>query len=556
MNTKNSTVSVFALGGINEIGKNMYVIESYDDIVIIDCGGKFPDESLPGVDLIIPDITYLKENEERIRGLIVTHGHEDHIGGIPYFLKQLNVPVYATNLTLGLIEIKLKEHGILRDSKLFMIDEDNVLRLGTIRTTFFRTSHSIPDCLGIAFQTPLGTIVHTGDFKFDWTPVDKQAADIHRMAAIGQEGVLLLLSESTNAERPGSSPSERLIEEHLDETFRKATRKIFITTFASNVHRVQQIVDTCIRNNRKILLLGRSMVNVVRVATQRGYLKIPEGMLLEESEVPSMSPEEVAILCTGGQGEPMAALSRLASSRFRKLEVLPEDTVIFSSSPIPGNETNVTRVVDNLLRLGANVIYGSGSATGMHVSGHAYQEELKLMLTLMKPKYFIPIHGEYRMLHIHRELAQSIGVKRSNIFLLNNGDVVDIINENEVIQTRSIEAGDVFVDGSGIGDVGEIILRDRRVLAGDGMIVIVVSLQKGLKKIWNGPDTLTRGFVYGPDSEELINSINQNVRTTVEKWDNNKNQRTLKKNIKNSVENLIYKRTKKKPMILPIIIEI
>ncbi|MEK3975169.1 MULTISPECIES: ribonuclease J [unclassified Psychrobacillus] len=556
MNTKNSTVSVFALGGINEIGKNMYVIESHDDIVIIDCGGKFPDESLPGVDLIIPDITYLKENEDRIRGLIVTHGHEDHIGGIPYFLKQLNVPVYATNLTLGLIEIKLKEHGILRDSKLFMIDEDNVLRLGTIRTTFFRTSHSIPDCLGIAFQTPLGTIVHTGDFKFDWTPVDKQAADIHRMAAIGQDGVLLLLSESTNAERPGSSPSERLIEEHLDETFRKATRKIFITTFASNVHRVQQIVDTCIRNNRKILLLGRSMVNVVRVATQRGYLKIPEGMLLEESEVPSMSPEEVAILCTGGQGEPMAALSRLASSRFRKLEVLPEDTVIFSSSPIPGNETNVTRVVDNLLRLGANVIYGSGSATGMHVSGHAYQEELKLMLTLMKPKYFIPIHGEYRMLHIHRELAQSIGVKRSHIFLLNNGDVVDIITENEVIQTRSIEAGDVFVDGSGIGDVGEIILRDRRVLAGDGMIVIVVSLQKGLKKIWNGPDTLTRGFVYGPDSEELINSINQNVRTTVEKWDNNKNQRTLKKNIKNSVENLIYKRTKKKPMILPIIIEI
>lgn len=398
--------------------------------------------------------------------------------------------------------------------------------------------------------------MHTGDFKFDWTPVDKQAADIHRMAAIGQDGVLLLLSESTNAERPGSSPSERLIEEHLDETFRKATRKIFITTFASNVHRVQQIVDTCIRNNRKILLLGRSMVNVVRVATQRGYLKIPEGMLLEESEVPSMSPEEVAILCTGGQGEPMAALSRLASSRFRKLEVLPEDTVIFSSSPIPGNETNVTRVVDNLLRLGANVIYGSGSATGMHVSGHAYQEELKLMLTLMKPKYFIPIHGEYRMLHIHRELAQSIGVKRSHIFLLNNGDVVDIITENEVIQTRSIEAGDVFVDGSGIGDVGEIILRDRRVLAGDGMIVIVVSLQKGLKKIWNGPDTLTRGFVYGPDSEELINSINQNVRTTVEKWDNNKNQRTLKKNIKNSVENLIYKRTKKKPMILPIIIEI
>lgn len=556
MNTENKKVSIFALGGINEIGKNMYVIQSDDDIVVIDCGSKFPDETLLGIDLIIQDISYLLENADKVRALIVTHGHEDHIGGIPYFLKQLNTPIYATNLTLGLIEIKLKEHGLLRNTQLFLIDSESKLRLGTIKTSFFRVSHSIPDCLGVAFHTSQGTIVHTGDFKFDMTPVDEQNPDIHKMAELGQNGVLLLLSESTNAERPGSTPSERKIADHVEEAFRKAPRKIFISTFASNVHRVQTIVNAAIKTNRKLALLGRSMVNVVSVAMERGYLSIPEGMLVDQNEINTMNPENIVILCTGSQGEPMAALSRLASSSFRQVEVLPEDTVIFAAGPIPGNEKSITRIIDNLYTLGAHVIYGSGNVTGMHVSGHACQEELKLMLTLMKPKYFIPIHGEYRMLHHHQLLAESVGVERDNIFIIQNGDVVDIVNE-EAIQTRSIEAGNVFVDGFGIGDVGEIILRDRKLLSEDGMLVIVTTLSKANGKIISGPDTISRGFVYGPESEALINEVNQNVRSTVSKTrDTNRNQRVLKQNIKKSLEKLLYSRTKRKPMILPIIIEV
>ena len=556
MNTENKKESIIALGGINEIGKNMYVIQSDDDIVVIDCGSKFPDETLLGIDLIIQDISYLLENADKVRALIVTHGHEDHIGGIPYFLKQLNIPIYATNLTLGLIEIKLKEHGLLRNTQLFLIDSESKLRLGTIKTSFCRVSHSLPDCVGVAFHTSQGTIVHTGDFKFDMTPVDEQNPDIHKMAELGQNGVLLLLSESTNAERPGSTPSERKIADHVEEAFRKAPRKIFISTFASNVHRVQTIVNAAIKTNRKLALLGRSMVNVVSVAMERGYLSIPEGMLVDQNEINTMNPENIVILCTGSQGEPMAALSRLASSSFRQVEVLPEDTVIFAAGPIPGNEKSITRIIDNLYTLGAHVIYGSGNVTGMHVSGHACQEELKLMLTLMKPKYFIPIHGEYRMLHHHQLLAESVGVERDNIFIIQNGDVVDIVNE-EAIQTRSIEAGNVFVDGFGIGDVGEIILRDRKLLSEDGMLVIVTTLSKANGKIISGPDTISRGFVYGPESEALINEVNQNVRSTVSKTrDTNRNQRVLKQNIKKSLEKLLYSRTKRKPMILPIIIEV
>ncbi|MEK3953579.1 ribonuclease J [Psychrobacillus psychrotolerans] len=556
MNTTNSKVSIFALGGVNEIGKNMYVIQSDDDIVVIDCGSKFPDETLLGIDLIIQDISYLLENEDKVRGLIITHGHEDHIGGIPYFLKQLNVPIYATNLTVGLIEIKLKEHGLLRNTQLFLIDSDSKLRLGTIKTSFFRVSHSIPDCLGVAFHTSQGTIVHTGDFKFDLTPVDEQYPDIHKMAELGNKGVLLLLSESTNAERPGFTASEQKIAAQVEEAFRNAPRKIFISTFASNVHRVQTIVNAAIKTNRKIALLGRSMVNVVAVAMERGYLTIPEDMLIDQNEINTMNPENVVILCTGSQGEPMAALSRLASSSYRNVEVLPEDTIIFAAGPIPGNEKSITRIIDNLYTLGAHVIYGSGNVTGMHVSGHACQEELKLMLTLMKPKYFIPIHGEYRMLHHHQLLAESVGVERNNIFIVQNGDVVDIVDE-KAVQTRNIEAGNVFVDGFGIGDVGEIILRDRKLLSEDGMLVIVTTLSKANNKIISGPDTISRGFVYGPESEELIKDVNQNVRSTISKTrDTNKNQRVLKQNIKKSLEKLLYSRTKRKPMILPIIIEL
>ncbi|MEH7453823.1 ribonuclease J [Gottfriedia acidiceleris] len=557
MSPTKSMLSVFALGGINEIGKNMYAIQYLKEIILIDCGSKFPDESLLGVDLIIPDITYLKENQEKIKGLFVTHGHEDHIGGIPYLLKQLNIPVYATRLTLGLIELKLKEHGLLGETELILIDSDSVIKFEHFSISFFKTNHSIPDCLGIVFETPEGTVVHTGDFKFDLTPVNNQYPDIHKMAEIGSKGVLLLLSESTNAERPGSTPSERIVGEHIVDAFMKAKQRVIISTFASNVHRVQQIVDASIITNRKLALLGRSMVNVVQVAMEQGYLSIPEGMLIDKEEINNFAPEAITILCTGSQGEPLAALARLASSSFRGVDIYPGDTVILAASPIPGNERGVSRIIDNFYNLGANVIYGSGSSTGMHVSGHAYQEELKLMLTLMKPKYFIPIHGEYRMLHHHRSLAESVGVKRNNIFIIKNGDVVDIL-QSEAIQSRRIPAGNIYVDGMGIGDVGNIVLRDRKQLAEDGMLVIVITISKMERKIISGPDTISRGFVYARDSESLLKEVNQIVTSSInELLDENKLQwGVMKQNIKRSLGQFLFTKTKRKPMILPIIIEI
>jgi ribonuclease J len=555
MNEK--TLSIFALGGINEIGKNMYVLQYSDDIFIIDCGGKFPDESLLGIDLIIPDITYLEENREKIRALIVTHGHEDHIGGIPYFLKKLKVPIYATNFTLGLIEIKLDEHRLNRDTELVIIDSNSKLEFGEVQVSFFKVSHSIPDCLGIVFHTPEGNVVHTGDFKFDLTPANNQYADIHKMAQIGEQGVLVLLSESTNAERTGLTPSERMVASHMEEAFMKADGKIFVSTFASNVNRVQQVVDAAIKTNRKLALLGRSMVNVVSVAIERGYLTVPDGMIIDAFEVDQMSPEKVAILCTGSQGEQMAALSRLSSGNFRDVAIHPGDTVILAASPIPGNEKDVSKIIDNLFQLGAKVIYGSGSTTGMHVSGHGYQEDLKLMLTLMKPTYFIPIHGEYRMLHHHRLLAESVGVEKGNTFIINNGDVVDI--ENSVArQTREVTSGDTYVDGMGVGDVGEIVLRDRKQLSEDGMLVIVLTISKRERRIIQGPDTVTRGFVYVKDSENLLKDVNRIVKNTVvELQEQNIRQwNVMKQAIKKSVGQYLFTHTKRRPMILPIIIEI
>jgi ribonuclease J len=550
-------LSIFALGGLNEIGKNMYALQYDNEIVVIDCGSKFPDESLLGIDLIIPDIAYLKENKDKIKGLVVTHGHEDHIGGIPYLLKQLNIPIYATMLTLGLIEIKLKEHNLLADTQLIRIDSETKIEFEFLKLSFFKTNHSIPDCLGVVFNTPEGTVVHTGDFKFDLTPVNNQHTDIHKMAKIGSEGVLLLLSESTNAERPGFTPSEQIVGEHIEDAFIKAHRKIFISTFASNVNRVQQIVNAAKLTNRKLALLGRSMVNVVSVAIDQGYLQIPDGMLIEAHEINQLPPERVAILCTGSQGEPMAALARLSNSSYRNVEVLPEDTVIFSASPIPGNERNVSRIIDNLFNLGATVIYGSGSSTGMHVSGHAYQEELKLMLTLMKPKYFIPIHGEYRMLHHHCLLAESVGVAAENMFVMKNGDIVDISNQ-AAVQTRSIQAGNVYVDGLGIGDIGNIVLRDRKQLSEDGMLVIVITLSKTEAKIISGPDVISRGFVYARDSEALLQEVNQLTKTTVNSLLTKKNHQwnAIKKEIKEKLGHFLFVQTKRRPMILPIIIEV
>lgn len=555
LSSTENLLSIYALGGLHEIGKNMYAIQYSDDIILIDCGNKFPDESLLGIDLIIPDISYLVENKDKIRALILTHGHEDHIGGIPFFLKKLNVPVYATRFTLGLVELKLQEHKLLRETELIEINAESNLKFNDISVSFFRVNHSIPDCLGVVFETPQGNIVHTGDFKFDLTPVNQQHSDIHKMAEIGTKGVLLLLSESTNAERSGATPSENLVGGHVEEAFMKAKQKIILSTFASNINRVQQVVDAARKTNRKLALLGRSMVNVVDVAIERGYLQVPEGMLIEQDQIPNMPPEKVAILCTGSQGEPLAALARLSTGNFRGVEVLHGDTVVLAAGPIPGNEKSVSKIVDNLFELGAHVIYGSGK--GMHVSGHGYQEDLKLMLTLMKPKYFIPIHGEYRMLHHHRLLAESVGVEQEDTFIIKNGDVVDI--ENGIArQTRKIPAGDTYVDGIGVGDVGDIILRDRKQLAEDGMLVVVLTMSKEERKLISDPDIISRGFVYVRDSEELLSNVNQLIIKSVhEVRDTNRGQwNAIKQSIKKSVGQYIFQQTKRKPMILPIIIEI
>ncbi|WP_456274653.1 ribonuclease J [Bacillus sp. AK031] len=556
MSDNSSLLSIFALGGCNEIGKNMYVVQYGDDIVLIDCGGKFPDESLMGIDLIIPDISYLEENADKVKALLVTHGHEDHIGGVPYLLKKLNVPIYATNFTLGLIELKLEEHKLRRETTLEKIDTNSTLKLGQIDVSFFNVSHSIPDCLGIVFDTPQGRVVHTGDFKFDWTPLNNQKADIHKMAEIGKNGVLALLSESTNAERSGLSPSEQIVSSHMDEAFMKADGKIFVSTFASNVNRVQQVVHAAIKTNRKLALLGRSMVNVVSVAIERGYLTVPEGMIIDQRDIDSFNPEKVAILCTGSQGEQMAALGRLSSGQFRDVSIYPGDTVILAASPIPGNEKAVSQIIDNLFNLGADVIYGTGSSTGMHVSGHGYQEDLKLMLSLMQPTYFIPIHGETRMLHHHRLLAESVGVEKDNTFIIKNGEVVDIEN-SEARQTRTVSSGDTYVDGVSVGDVGNIVLRDRKQLSEDGILIVVLTLSKSEQRLISGPDTISRGFVYVKDSEELIRKVNNIVRDSLDELPPGKVQwKVIKQSIMKHVGQYLFKQTRRKPMIIPVIIEV
>lgn len=546
---------IAALGGVYEVGKNMYFLQYGNDIIVIDCGSKFPDESLLGIDLIIPDVSYLLNNIDKLRALVVTHGHEDHIGGIPYLLKQLNIPIYASRLTLGLIETKLKEHGLLRQTSLHCIDSDSVLNFGQITTSFFRTNHSIPDCLGVVFDTPEGTVVHTGDFKFDLTPVNKQYPDIHKMASIGEKGVRFLLSESTNAERPGFTPSEKLVGAHMEEAFKKADRRIFVSTFASNVHRLQQVVDAAELTGRKLALLGRSMVNVVNVSKELGYLNIPEGMLIEPAEAAKLPPHEVAVLVTGSQGEPMAALSRLANASNRLMEIGAGDTVLLAANPIPGNERNVSRIVDNLYLLGANVIYGSRSE--LHVSGHGSQDELKLMLTLMKPEYFIPIHGEYRMLHHHRLLAEAVGVQGDNIYILKNGDLVESVG-GVVRQSGRVPAGQIFVDGLGIGDIGNIVLRDRRQLSADGILITVITLNQSDGRLLNEPDTISRGFIYVRNSDTLMEEVNKLVKDTLEKmspadlgqWN------IMKQTIKDVLSKFLYEKTKRRPMILPIIIEV
>lgn len=557
MNLAHNKLYIAALGGLNEIGKNMYLIQYNQDIIVIDCGSKFPDETLPGIDLIIPDVTYLLENQDKVRALVVTHGHEDHIGGIPYLLKQINIPVYASRLTRGLIELKLKEHGLLRKADLHTVDSKSSITLGGIQVSFFATSHSIPDCLGIFFQTPGGNVVHTGDFKFDMSPVNGPYPDLHRMAEIGKQGVHVLLSESTNAERPGFTPSERVVGDHILDAFIRAKQKVFISTFASNVSRVQQIVNAAFETGRKLALLGRSMINVVSVASELGYLDVPEGLLIEAIDSDQIPPDEVVVLCTGSQGETMAALSRLAASKHPHVKIAPGDTVIIAAGAIPGNERNLAHVIDNLYVLGARVIYGSSGAAGMHVSGHGSQEELKLMLTLMKPDYLIPVHGEFRMLYQHRQLAESVGIERDHVFIVNNGDMIQY-KDGVASPGPKIASGNSLVDGLIMGDVGNIVLRDRRQLSSDGMLVIVTTLSKTEKHMVTAPEIISRGFVFVKDAEEFMKEIHELVQNKMDELTGSgANQwNVIKRKLKDEIGHYIYAQTKRRPMILPIIIEV
>lgn len=553
----NQKLSIIAMGGLGEIGKNMYIVRYGDDIVVIDSGLKFPEEEMLGVDVVIPDITYLDENRDKVRGILLTHGHEDHIGGLPYVLRSLNVPVYGTRLTLGLVESKLKEAGLLSEVKLHVITSDSEVSLGCMKATFFRTNHSIPDSVGIALETPEGIVVHTGDFKFDQTPVHEQHAEIYKMAELGARGVLCLLSDSTNAERSGFTGSERTVGENLKEIFRKTKSRIIVATFASNIHRIQQVFEASELSGRKVTITGRSMTNVVNTALELGYLRVSDGILVEPEEISHLPAEKIVVLSTGSQGEPMSALTRMARNTHRTMDILPGDTVIFAATPIPGNEKYVARTVDQLFRLGADVVYGPGSETGVHVSGHASQEELKLMLNLIRPKYFIPIHGEYRMLRKHALLATQIGIPKENIFIMDNGDVAEIQQGKARIGGK-VPAGNVLIDGLGVGDVGNIVLRDRKLLSQDGILVVVVTLSKQKGVILSGPDIISRGFVYVRESEPLLEEANRIVTATLNKLmqENVNEWSSLKNQVKEALGRYLYEQTRRRPMILPIIMEV
>ncbi|HJV46683.1 MAG TPA: ribonuclease J [Bacillota bacterium] len=548
----NKALSVFALGGVCEIGKNMYVVQYDNDIVVIDAGLKFPEEGMLGIDMVIPDITYLLENKDKVRGILLTHGHEDHIGALVYVLKHLNVPVFGTKLTLGIVEAKLKEAGILANSKIQLIDNRSIIPFGALTASFFKTNHSIPDSVGICIDTPEGKVVHTGDFKFDQTPVNNQMADLARMTQIGEEGVLVLLSDSTNADKPGFTGSERQVGETIDEVFYRANGRIVVATFASNVHRIQQVIDAAKHSGRKITIVGRSMQNIVKIAVDLGYLHIPEGMLLDTEALNKLPADQVVILTTGSQGEPMSALTRMARSTHRKVDIYPGDTVLIAATPIPGNERQVGRIVDQLYRVGADVIYGSS----IHVSGHGSQEELKLMINLMRPKYFIPIHGEYRMMHAHAELAEQVGIDPDHIFLLDNGDTVEFMNGEARLGSK-VHSGQILIDGLGVGDVGNIVLRDRKLLSQDGILVVVVTLSKQSNAILSGPDIISRGFVYVRESEELLDEASKLVTTILNRCTEEKVNEwsSLKVNVRDGLGKFLYEKTKRRPMILPIIME-
>ena len=555
MKGEKAKVKIIPLGGLNEIGKNMTAIEYKNDIVIIDCGLKFPDEDMFGIDVVIPDITYLLKHKDKVSGIFLTHGHEDHIGALPYVLKQLNVPVYGTKLTLGIVQSKLKEHNLLSTTELITVKPRDVVRLNSVSVEFIKTNHSIADSVAIAVHTPLGAVLHTGDFKVDYTPIDGEPMDFARFAELGKKGVLLMMADSTNVERPGYTMSEKIVGESLCRIFGKSKGRIIVATFASNIHRIQQIIDAAAMYGRKVAVSGRSMENIVQVAIELGYIKIEKENLVSIDQINKYNNDQIVIITTGSQGEPMSALARMATSEHRKVNIVPGDTIIISATPIPGNEKLVSRVVDQLFKKGAEVVYGSSEA--VHVSGHACQEELKLMQTLVKPKYFIPVHGEYRHLKQHGELANSIGVPKSNILIPEIGDVIEV-TRNSIKKSGTVISGQIFVDGLGVGDVGNIVIRDRKHLSQDGILTVVVTLSKENKAIIAGPDIISRGFVYVRESEKLMDEARDIVRDVFAKCEEQKitDWSTLKSTVRDELKSFLYEKTKRKPMILPIIMEI
>ena len=547
-------LNIIPLGGLGEIGKNMTAFRYGNDIILIDAGLMFPEDDMLGIDLVIPDITYLVENQDKLRGIFLTHGHEDHIGALPFILKQLDVPVYGTPLTLGILKGRLEEAGVSTAS-LNEIRSGDRVRAGVFKLEFMRVNHSIPDAIGMAIHTPVGLIVHTGDFKIDQTPVDGQVMELNRFAEYGDRGVLLMMADSTNAERPGYTQSEKFVGETFDNEFRYAKNRIIIATFSSNVHRIQQICDTAVRYKRKVAVMGRSMVNVVSISLELGYLKVPEGVLIDIDETRNYTNDKIVIICTGSQGEPMSALTRMSMGENRKVQIVPGDTVIISAAPIPGNEKMVSNTINHLYMLGAEVVYEK--ANGVHVSGHASQEELKIMHNLVRPKFFMPVHGEYRHLVKHARLAESLGMDRKNIMIAENGAIVEL-SKDKICMNGKVTSGKVLIDGLGVGDVGNIVLRDRRQLSQDGIMIVVVGVDKSAGQIISGPDIVSRGFVYVREAEDLMGEARSKVQAALDKCTENNNTEwnALKNAIRDSLGRFLFEKTRRRPMIIPIIMEV
>lgn len=549
-------VKIIPLGGLGEIGKNITIYEYDGDMILVDCGMSFPDEDMPGIDIVIPDFTYVLENRDKIKGLVVTHGHEDHIGAIPYLLRNFNLPIYATRLTIGLIEGKLKEHKLLADAKLNIVKPGEKVTFGKFTVEFIHVNHSIPDAAGFAITCPAGTVMHTGDFKIDTTPIDDYVIDIGRFAEYGKQGVLALLADSTNAERMGYTPSERLVGGSFSNLFSKAEgHRIIVATFSSNIHRIQQIIDEAVNCNRKVAVSGRSMINVVNVAAELGYLNVPENVLIDVADIKSYEPGQIVVVTTGSQGEPLSALHRIAFSDHKQIDIMPGDMIIISATPIPGNEKLVSKVINELMKSGANVVYER--MYDVHVSGHACQEELKLMMSVVKPKYVIPLHGEQKHLMKHADLAEQMGIPRENILISQNGAVIEL-SKNNMTCTEIVPAGRVMVDGLGVGDVGSIVLRDRKHLSDDGIIIVAVSIDRITREVVSGPDVVSRGFVYVKESEELMREINELVEDILERCylSNLRDWNSIKTRIKDGVSKFLFTKTKRSPMVLPIIMEV